>query len=331
MKRLKPIIFSCTVCVVILFMCYKSSLDLMISISANTEYIKYKVKRKSISAISIYDFKANSKIYACRDIGKEINYALIEPGLNSEIIYKYSGEHLAIYITDKGNASYIVFNDGYRCKLPEKITFISNKRGRDISNNNPLPIAGPGQLGIEIGAQAINKNEDLDDLSMNLLHGGNMQIFGRAMGFSKNNKTLFPIKDGNYEILQGTRLSSERENSSKETSSYNDDSLYGFALTSDNYLTVSLTTESNVLRLFRPGRSGDSEIISVGIYSQLFNDPRVAWVSIILLTFTISFQIWNFLFGDSLNTTRVLSSIDNNSKNLIKLNRIVKSIFSKFF
>nr|WP_321467678.1 hypothetical protein [uncultured Desulfobulbus sp.] len=336
MNKLYSIIFAFFLCTFIVIICYKSSIDLLVTISADSEYLKYRVKRVTLSKVIISDFYVDQKINNCNINDNFTLSGLIEPGLNSEVTYRYSGNNLSIYIASNAkNKSYISFKDGDRCALPDSISFISSKKGQELDKGYPLPVAGPGQIGIEIGSQALDFANSKDKSVINLLHGGKLQIFGRAFGIlDKKNKTLFPIKDGSYELPPGSRLSSEKIYEKDTDNRVNDDSLYGLALIKEKYLQIFLTTESNSIKLFRAGRSEDSEIIGIRIFSQLFNDPRIAWISIILVSFTISLQIWEFLTGFDFKSARIIHKETNRNQSVKKLPLkdlfvIIKNYFTK--
>lgn len=290
-KKISSTVFSLFFTIIICTLCFLLKPTLLIYIEAKSEYIKYTTTRQSISNINIFDFIILNKNNNCEQLKDcYINNATIEPGVGSEITYRYNGENLSIHIdsTIQGK-SYLIFQDLNKVELPLSVTLISKNKGNEIAKYIHLPIAGPGEIGVEYGSQSVSTSHKKNN---NLLLGGQIKIYGKGIDFlSRNNiSKLYPIKDGYYDLPIGGRLLSG------DNKGYTGkDSLYGIALLDEKYLSISVTTESNELQLYRTGKSSDSETIGANIFSQLFNDPRIAWISIILVSFTIGSHIFDFL------------------------------------
>lgn len=264
----------------------------LIVINAETEYVAFRVVRPEIAIIALEDTAYRGDNLNCPKLqGSQITLGLLEPARKSIIQYRYAGEKLAISLASSPDApSHLRFPDETACTLPSVASFVLKKHGNQSLGSRPLPIAGPGQIGDEYGPPTLPPEQSTSPYyrTLGTMISGELQVFGRTAN-PINRGTLYPAQNAVFPLPAGGRLASGGGNISSDEMISNA-SWYGVAMMGDKSLHISVTTESEDLQLFRPGRSSDFERFGISIFARLFSDPSIAPISLFLLFVSISMQ-----------------------------------------
>lgn len=267
----------------------------IIVIKAESEFLAFKVIRPELSVIAVENATSRREIETCEKIKEGIiEFGLLEPLVDSLVQYRYNGEYLSIIITtpekkDDKLGSYIRFPDKTKCKLPPTAIFLLDKPEEGSFSSRPLPVAGPGQIGVELGSPTLPQAGKVKRRLFNIMTSGKLKVYGRTR-FPLDSGILYPIEDTEFDLPAGGRLSSGGETyDSPEIN--NEAAIYGVVLLGEKSFFISAITETNELRWFRPGGSSDSEKFAVSIFSRLFDDPSVAVISFSILFFSLTMQV----------------------------------------
>ncbi len=149
-----------------------------------------------------------------------------------------------------------------------------------------LPIAGPAEIGIEFGAPVASGTAGRR--VPNLLLEGRLQIYAK----SRWSRALYPVITDELIVPAGSRLASSRD----VTGPAPGDPWYGVAIPEEEEeggraFRISATTESSRLHFFRPGRTGESETFSLGLFTRILGDPSIAILSFLFVTFFAVSQV----------------------------------------
>ncbi|KIX11845.1 hypothetical protein [Dethiosulfatarculus sandiegensis] len=268
-------------------------------INAKTELISYIVARSELSNIPLYNVEIVSKENEIRQRLKENNclfIGLIKPMPGARVTYRHSGEKIIIEIksgaihrgTTPSVIGYLHFYDDTQCPIHNRLIIrFRTPTVKDYFSNNarPLPIAGPAEIGRELGSPLMPRKNG--KRTAGLMTGGTIRIFGRTNSFF-GHKEVYPAQDASFVIPKGSRLTSI-SNSSITAGSPN--SWYGSASIEKETFELSATTESKELRLYQPGRTRDSERFNISLFVQIFSDPSLALWSFRFVLFAFLFQV----------------------------------------
>lgn len=261
-------------------------------IEAETETLSYYVIRPQVAAVPLVDAKIiGLPLTNCGKLSESQTSitALLQPAIHTIVRYRHSGKKISIQLSNKNSVGAIHFADETICALPANgITFVIATPSHESPAGpavRPLPIAGPGEIGVEQGAPSIT---NIEHRIFNTMKTGSLRVYGRT-AFPPNRGALYPAEDAEFPLPAGGRLDSGEDFTSGNIS--NVAAWYGIAHIGENAFQVSVTTESKDLRLFRPGSSGDSERFAVSLFGRLFNDPSVAVISLAVVVFSIVMQV----------------------------------------
>jgi hypothetical protein len=268
----------------------------VIDIEAESEYLEYRVLKPDLATIPIENstYRGDNSLPCAALEGGVIKLALLEPSYKSLVKYNYGGQRLAItLISNPEHPSKISFPGGNEYELTGISWFVLQKPKNDQLSAIPLPIVGPGQIGKEIGRKTLPGEQYVNDARrpLDLLLGGTLRIYGRTV-FPLNkseNRILYPSKIEKFVLPVGARLTSGGDiNNIKD---FDKNSWHGAAMLGERAMNIWIRTESDDLKLFRPGSQSDSERYKISIFTKLFEDPSVAPYSIFFLSFAISMQV----------------------------------------
>lgn len=263
----------------------------LISLEIDSEYITYRVSRPEIAGIIIEQAAFRTGNWECSPVeNNTIEYALLEPTENSLVTYRYNGDDFIITLDAHTVKNRIYFNDGEQCVLPDRISFLMKRPQIKQLSARPLPIAGPGQIGTESGKPTLKAKyiKGRSRRPPEIMLGGELRVYGRTAN-PLNRGTPYPAENGKFPLPVGGRLISGPEWRTPAQKA-NEDAWYGVAVLRDQSMHLSITTESNNLLLFRPGRSKDSEKFQLSVFARLFDDPSIAPISLLILFISISMQ-----------------------------------------
>ena len=263
-------------------------------IEAKTELVRFRVVRPTIAKIGLLKAKANAEIPGCA-VAKDDVTGLLEPEVHSLVTYRSRSRSYSVEIESSGlvaigdgrptgeaKKSRLILPGGTECLLPASVRFTTVLRGENETPSVDLPIAGPAEIGAELGPVSMGEDGPLP-LS-GLLREGKVRIFGRAGFWSA--PALHTVADSEMILPAGARLSSGNIDSVP-------DGLppwYGLITFSGDYLTVSASTVSAELLLFGPGATGDAERLGLRMITRLLNDPGLALLLVGLASFAFVFQ-----------------------------------------
>ena len=147
-----------------------------------------------------------------------------------------------------------------------------------------MPIYGTADIGSEIRPLSAGEKP-----SFGTLLDGTMDIFARTIDLRALNREprIYPATSSSITIPPGSKVTvsdvDEREKP-----------WVGFAMP-DNVngigLSVRLTTEAKNITLVRPGIGTTPEVISVGLFTQLFNDPLLIGAQVIIALLFAVFEM----------------------------------------
>ncbi|TYC53436.1 hypothetical protein FMN50_15130 [Rhodobacterales bacterium] len=263
----------------------------LIVVEAETELLSYVVMRPELAAIPFNNVRLRGgKLENCTGLAAsgDLFTGIVQPTAGVQVWYRFVDGNPLIELR-AGNrktddTGHLQFENGTRCAIQSRLVIrLANTTNSDSVNARPLPIAGPARLGTELSAPLINESSRR---MSGLLLSGSLRILGRASDPSAAD-ALYPAIDEEIVIPAGSRLSSFTDNGQElqEPSSW-----YGIATIGDGSYSVAATTESDFLRLYRPGQSQDAESFRTSLFAQVFNDPSLATMSLALVVLSIVFQ-----------------------------------------
>lgn len=288
------ILLSLTVTVVLVgFVLWGSTRVPFIMIEAESETLEFRVARPEVAVVPVSQASAFPAIEGCRSLPEQdtLVTALVRPLDGTIVRYRHFGDVIGIELTgarinnEIRSAGDLIFLDEAKCKLPHYVRFLIKEQTRGELTNWTLPIAGPAEIGIEAGT-ALPPGESRRRVPTTML-SGSLHIFGRTAAIW-NNGALYPAHDEALPLPAGGRLTSGvglRDEGAEGLADW-----YGVAIIGENSFRISATTESNELRIFRPGNSSDAERYAVSVFARLLNDPSVAIFSLAVVIFAIAMQ-----------------------------------------
>jgi hypothetical protein len=188
-----------------------------------------------------------------------------------------AGEYQECTLADRYNAFVVEF-DG------------SNEEA--LATAWPLPIAGPAEVGAELRVPNVPKASGQRDF--NLLIEGDLQIFGKAIMPSFQD-ALFPALSNPLVIPAASRVASSGNVTAAEDAGA---AWYGVAFIAKNGFRISATTETSELHIFRPGiEKGQREYFAIGLFTQILNDPSLAFISFCFVVIVAVAQVMSGWVG----------------------------------
>ncbi|MCF3936400.1 hypothetical protein L1787_23690 [Acuticoccus sp. M5D2P5] len=229
---------------------------------------------------------------AARD-GDRITGVLDVP-TGSILVYRWRSDRISVTVEPKpaagptGEASgtgevRLIWFDAERnehtCVLPARSAFEMERSSLSVAQ--PLPIAGPTEVGLEIGVPIAQSADGAPQAS--LLLRGEVSVFGRA---TLSSSAIFPITGEPIMIPSGSRITSTVDGSLEGGAPW-----YGVVFVEDDGFRISATTDTSDLYIFRPGQSERQyEHLEIGLFRWLFSDPSLAWISTGLLIMVLTIQ-----------------------------------------
>ncbi|MDD4702402.1 MAG: hypothetical protein PHI96_09295 [Desulfovibrio sp.] len=262
-------------------------------IEALTEQVRYRVSRPAVAAIPLVNATVRTELEHCPQIvapdgSVALFSGLLKPAEGSVVTYRYLPELVSIELNSgEVSAGSLTFKDGASCMLPQHFSLFA-AMGNVV--RRPLPIAGPADIGWEMGAPSVNVQ---NRPAKNYMFGGTVQVFGRASAFPYAG-ALYPTANATFPLPAGGRLSSGDDITAKEPKA-KVSGWYGVAEAGEKGFKVSAATISSDLRLYRPGGSekGEFETFGLGMLTQIFSDPSVVVLTLFLLSFSFILQFVN--------------------------------------
>jgi hypothetical protein len=139
-----------------------------------------------------------------------------------------------------------------------------------------FPVQGVAEIGDELRPET-----QINEPSSAPLLEGRIEIYGRTvdlLAFQKDRRPrIYPVTE--MALPPGSRIAEapplvagigKAANASPEKAPWS-----GFAMIDETALKIELTTEAPALALYRPGGAIEPEILNVGIFAQLTNDPNI--------------------------------------------------------
>ena len=262
------------------------------SIEAVSDLVSYRVTRPLAAAIPVRQGKVTAHLADCSDPyfrQKPFFFTgIVEPALNSVVHYRIANGRVSVQIGNHSRgqgvkmvAAILRTADKADCAVTNRLTLVMDYAdGKIIGLDQPLPIAGPAEIGKEFGA-ATMPHETREAVS-SMMWGGTVRVFGRTVLSGK----LYPAANAEFLLPAGGRLSLG-DPLGPVPPEKPADPMYGVARIGEDSYVVSATTVSSDLKLYRPGTvEGEAETFSLGLLTNLLSDPSVAWLILIIAIFT---------------------------------------------
>ena len=238
-------------------------------ISATSDILSYRVTRKEVAAIPLKDAILRSDDFSF--VPKNINNeqasftGILKPATGA--IVHYRAKHDLISIVVEGGASSsgsFYSSDGTEYTLGPRAMFVICAS----PNTLHFPIAGPAEIGQEFGV--IDPIHQSSHTPTPIMSKGTVLIFGRGRIWPYS-QDLYPINGGSFTLPAGGRLSSGGTLIPGESSK--EEPWFGIATTTPEGFSISATTLSSSLRIYRMGSSGESENFALSVWTQTISDP----------------------------------------------------------
>lgn len=254
-----------------------------IIIEAKTGIVKYRVQRQHLTSIALQ----NANIKYRQPDGTVINRTItgvLAPTPGTIVTYRFLDETLSVMLEGNGNQSPGVLDleEGEHETLPPSRISITQSGKNRI---RPLPIAGATEIGQEIGAPSGSSQ------NFPYLYGGSVYVFGRTSSPGYRDR-LYPQDNASFPIPAGGRISSGDFLASKNSKS-SVPAMYGIAEVEGGSLKVSLSTVTDQLHLYRPGRTGEVETLGIGFLNQILIDPSYGLVILFISIFSFLLSVFS--------------------------------------
>lgn len=219
--------------------------------------------------------------------GSRVTYKRFGSGPLSVVIERSDGKPVATFDIVSGtlpasarDASWIRLEGNVDSEDEEK-----TKRNCDGETPTRLPVYGVAEIGSEI--RPVGKGAEP---SAGLLLEGTIDIFARTLELSALRDPaprIYPAGSGSITIPPGARVVEYAPGSVTRQP------WVGFvqALEDDTGLKAKVTTPAMRLALIRPGIGLEPEVLSIGLFTQLANDPALISAQIVAAFFFSLFQI----------------------------------------
>lgn len=276
----------------------------MIALEVRSNFVSYTVGRQAIAAIAVRDAVVSDRDrallcgYGTTDEKGTRLTARIMPSEGDVVEYIWnkgfviirfrtppekSGPHLDLQVQKQPI-----------CKIDNELSLYLFDA--DLAKMPPLPLVGPGQIGVELGLQPVPPQTEgalpgwltkqapsgaaLGISTTRLLLDGTARVYGRTNLGSDGN--LYPIPDSDFRLPRGSRLTTVDGAWLTGTVTL---------ATVDEGFDVRATTESQQLRLYRIGGQEQAETFATGVLSRAFRDPSTAPFLLFVGIFVIVVQI----------------------------------------
>lgn len=284
-------------------------------VEAVSETMEYRVARPAIAQIPVVGATIRpmpSECGAIADSAESGLTALIQPMQTALVRYIWGSDRVAIRLrnVDGNSPATILLPGGRSCSLPNRATVVIPVDASMGTNARPLPIAGPAEIGVTYGVPTMPDGTK----SSNLMHGGSVEIFGYTAA-PWSDRVLYPTQDTAFPLPAGGRLTSGESIHNSEATRRTPP-WYGVARHGERGFEISATTESKDLRLHRPGVHGETETFAVSLLTVIFNDPSLALVSVLVVTFMMSLQVvtlWPDSASGKSDSTEQIAELENGS------------------
>lgn len=311
---LKKILFLSPLLLLLYFLVPSS--DPYVVISAISDGLTYRVARIEVATIPLVEalVRTDNSDFAKHRGDKErpLFTGILEPAEGSLVSYRYAAGKVSI-IVDGGeiSAGVLRFSDSSTHTLSKRATFVIDM---DTTTLRALPIAGPAEIGLEFG-KIIPRGGVIPFRPF--MSEGNILVFGRGR-FEPYKGNLYPILDATFPLPAGGRLSSGDTllpNVPTEAKPW-----FGIAQITPAGFSISATTISSSLQLYRMGATGESETIALSTLTQAFSDPVFQWV-VIFIGCLPAIQML-FIFFESFHSYK---------EKIARHEQSIKNFFTKYF
>jgi hypothetical protein len=151
-----------------------------------------------------------------------------------------------------------------------------------------LPVYGFGDLGSETGPTGQTANQNLGTLIE-----GTVDVLAHAVQFKDAPDKSSNVYSTNSQVIlpPGSRLIQFSEVGEVKYP------WVGFAVVGDSAIELHVTSDAKKLAIVRPGKEKQPEILSVGLLTQVANDPLLASVQIVGALLFSAFQFLGMAFS----------------------------------
>lgn len=182
----------------------------------------------------------------------------------------------------------------------------SKQKGCEGESTTLLPIYGAADLGTEM--RPIGRGEES---SSGLLIEGTLNIFGKTIepsAYSEGATRIYPASTTSITLPPGSRIIEYvKDGTSRQAWA-------GFAQAdADTALDVKVSTPATRLAIIRPGLGLKPEVLSIGLFTQLGNDPILLSAQLIVATLFAVLQALSAAF--SLFSSRQRANTRNDEGN----------------
>jgi hypothetical protein len=281
-------------------------------VHAISEQVSFTVSLPEMARLRLQGFSARTEISAGplrrpqgpAVVGVQAAKALcpggiLEPAAGTRITYRRIGEGTMRIILDRADDKPVGEFKGQSQPVPRELQKASwltfEAEGCEGAAAERFPIHGIAEIGDELRPET-----QITEPSSAPLIEGSVEVFGRtvdALSFSEDKRSrLYSVVE--LTIPPGSRVAEAPSPKGPDGKTKPPTAPWsGFALIDDSALQVELTTEAATLALYRPGGGIEPEVISVGLFSQLTNDPNVLWLQAAAATLLIMLQMIFMLMG----------------------------------
>lgn len=255
-------------------------------IEATSEVLIYRVQRPEVAMVPLLEASIKSDFKDCPIISSSDFpvTGILKPSFNSVVTYRFTPDLIAMSF-DGGDesAGTLLLADGNHCNLPARVVVNIVIKSKSM---RPLPIAGPAEIGRELGS-VTSKKVQLSKCN-DFMYGGTVKVFGYARLWPYNG-ALYTSPGDEFVLPAGGRLTSDDNFNPRHKSSIAAP-WFGIAEVSEKGFKISATTVSSDLRMYRPGATGEMERYALGLLTQIFYDPSMAILTVCLLTLSVIMQ-----------------------------------------
>lgn len=216
---------------------------------------------------------------------------LIEVTAGTRVVYRRFGEGPIRVVLDRFDDRPVAQLTGQTGTVPPEFRraswlLLEQNETCEGEAQTRLPIHGIVEIGDELRPQT-----SLEEQSSAPLFSGTVQVYGRTVDigffFDDRRSRIYPVSD--MSIPPGARVIEAPSPSGQAGSTL----WSGFARL-ETYTTafqIDLTTEATNLAIYRPGAGLEPEIINVGMFAQLTNDPNLVSLQVVFALLLALLQV----------------------------------------
>tara|TARA_R110002012_G_scaffold77282_13_gene195918 strand:- start:167974 stop:168966 length:993 start_codon:yes stop_codon:yes gene_type:complete len=234
------------------------------------------VERPLVAEFAIKDLERLSVGTECAPLFDGLDaeqQVTIRPEIGTDIVYRWRKNVLSVRLqSGDGVSTGTARTETGSCNLHARATFVIAHEADETEII--FPLAGP----VSAGSETIGS-----DQTGGFFYGGRVHLFGRAL-LPPHRGALYPVTSSPLLLAEGGRVSSALN--LQEGASW-----YGVARVTDAGLAVSVTADTDLITVVRPGGSGEIEPLGIGMLSQLFNDPSIAPITLGLVFVTSAIHL----------------------------------------